>query len=56
MVKFIGKDQKCTEQQELGFPDGELVHLRPTFLMAERKKCQEEKRKNRWGKKKTKKF
>lgn len=56
MVKFIVKIRNSLNNRSLAFRDGELVHLRPTFLMAERKKNAKKKReKNRWGEK-TKKF
>lgn len=57
MVKFIVKIRNSLNNRSLAFSDGELVHLRPTFLMAERKKKMlRRKEKKMLGKKKTKKF
>ena len=57
MVKFIVRIRNSLNNRSLAFRDGELVHLRPTFLMAEiKKKMLRRKEKKIAGGKKTKKF
>lgn len=52
MVKFIVKIRNSLNNRSLAFCDGELVHLRPTFLMEERKKMLRRKEKKIAGGKK----
>lgn len=52
MVKLIVKIRNSLNNRSLAFSDSELVHPRPKFLMAERKKNAEKKReKTCWEKK-----